>query len=267
MLPLTQIAVLITILFLTFLYYLSTTRGKGGRGGQGPPSQTHAKESAAARGAILFCGHTGSGKTALLHQLAFGGAPQTLSSSLPLTVHKRLHRDEGSPQAPKLKLMDCPGSSQFRKTFLRLAGECSACVLVVDARGGGDSIKATAAVLYDLFTDPGVLRGVPRLLVAANKGDLPGAEAGAQALKGELEKELERLKKSRMTVATAEGEGGGSSGTSGGGGGDAAPIYLGTLGEAFSFARDAPLPMTWCTSVAVGKDTRLEDVEAFISGK
>ena len=47
---------------------------------------------------------------------------------------------------------------------------CSACVLVVDARGGGDSIKATAAVLYDLFTDPGVLRGVPRLLVAANKG-------------------------------------------------------------------------------------------------
>jgi signal recognition particle receptor subunit beta len=261
MLPFTQIAVLITILFLTFLYYLSTTRGKGGRAQA--PSLTHAKESAAARGAILFCGHTGSGKTALLHQLAFGGAPQTLSSSLPLTVHKRLHRDEGSPQAPKLKLMDCPGSSQFRKTFLRLAGECSACVLVVDACGGGDSVKATAAVLYDLFTDPGVLRGAPRVLVAANKGDLPGAEAGAQALKGELERELERLKKSRMTVATAEGGGEGSSGTSGG---DTAPIYLGTVGEAFSFARDAPLPMTWGTCVAVGKDTRLGDVEAFISG-
>ena len=159
MLPLTQIAVLVTILFLTFLYYLSTTRGKGGRGGQGPPSQTHAKESAAARGAILFCGHTGSGKTALLHQLAFGGAPQTLSSSLPLTVHKRLHRDEGSPQAPKLKLMDCPGSSQFRKTFLRLAGECSACVLVVDACGGGTVSRPQRLCCTTCSRTPGCLGG------------------------------------------------------------------------------------------------------------
>ena len=220
-------------------------------------NEGRAKEALAARGAILFCGPTGSGKTALLHQLAFGVAPVSLSSIHPIAIHKHLHRDEGSLDRPKYKLMDCPGASQFRKNCIRLAGECSAIVLVIDATGGLDQIRSSAATLYDLFTDSSVLKGAPRLLIVGNKVDVPGAVPIAH-LRTQLEVELERLKKSRATVSTAEDSADIAS--------NEANLLLGSVDEPFSFSKDSPVSHSWCTCVSSGKAPQLDSVVSFIRG-
>ena len=228
-----------------------------------PPSAAHQRLAAQARGAVLLCGPPGSGKTALYHQLVFGAAVQTLPSSSTLAVLAPL--PGGAPDAPPLRLIDCPGAARFRSQLLRFACECSAVLVVLSAAGEEEQVRGAAAVLYDLYTDAAVVARAPRVLVVANKADARGA-LPIPKLRLALEREMQRLKATRASVRGASG---GAGGSAGGDAGDA-PLLLGSPGIEFTFEREAPwAPPAWETSVAqsTGADSpvNLQGLRSFLA--
>ena len=258
-----QIAIAVAIAAVTLLLYTFFFSPPGAKPAPGalPPSAAHQRLAAQARGAVLLCGPSGSGKTALYHQLVFGAAVQTLPSSSTLAVLAPL--PGGAPDAPPLRLIDCPGAARFRSQLLRFACECSAVLVVLSAAGEEEQVRGAAAVLYDLYTDAAVVARAPRVLVVANKADARGA-LPIPKLRLALEREMQRLKATRASVRGASG--------GAGGGGDAgdAPLLLGSPGVEFTFEREAPwAPPAWETSVALstGADSpvNLQGLRSFLA--
>ena len=263
-LPALLAAVLGLILAAYFLGFFSRLRGGASSGGGAPlggggPSQTRAAAARAAKGAVLLCGPTGGGKTALFHRLAFGKCVDTVPSMEFSAVAAPLAGSAAG--APAVKLMDYPGAPQLRASLLRSARQCSGIVVLVDAACGGAALQGGGDVLFDLLTDPAVARGAPRLMVVASRADAPGARAPAQ-LRERLEAEMDRLRASRGALMQAGGEGA----AGGGGAGEDAPLLLGRAGERFSLD-DAPLRVEWGAvgGLAPGGSVSVEEVRAFVA--
>jgi signal recognition particle receptor subunit beta len=217
------------VLTLLYLYFFRSSSAPSAAGALAP-SRVHAREALQAKGGVLLCGPSGSGKTTLCHQLVFSAAVRTVPSSSILAVQL-----SGAPGQGPLKLIDCPGAPRFRSQLLRLACECSAVVVVLSAEGTGEQVRGAAAVLYDLFTDAAVVAQAPRLLIVANKADLPGAQP-LPALRAALERELQRLKATRAAVAAAAREGA------------EAPLLLGAPGVDFTFLAECPWAPPACVA-------------------
>lgn len=143
--------------------------------------------------------------------------------------------------------------------MLRAAAEAGAIVVVIDAAGSTQHIAAAADLLADLFTSRSIVDAAPPVLIACNKGDSSRAR-GIASTKSSLEAELDSLKTSRAATSAAGGTGPDADADSDAA---AAPLLLGTAGQAFSFDRDSPCPLSWCSAVSKGTPS-LGEVEAFI---
>jgi len=118
-----------------------------------------------------------------------------------------------------------------------------AVLLVVDAAGAPAHLAAAGEALCDLYTDAGVARGCPAVLVVAARADAPGARA-PPALRAALAAELGRLGASRRALRVADGADGA----------DAPRELPGRLGADFDFA-DAPLATSWAAATAAAGET------------
>ena len=153
---------------------------------------------------FVLAGAPSTGKTALLNALVFSRVPETVTSvrETSLTVVLSAHASQGT-SAPRVTLVDCPGSAHARAFLPRAAAQAAAVVLVVDAAGGAPGVAAAADVLFDLLTSASVVDAAPDLLIAANKSDCAGATAPAKLLAA-LEAELTRLCAARSALRTQE---------------------------------------------------------------
>jgi signal recognition particle receptor subunit beta len=253
------ITAVLGLLIALFLYLRSRGGGSSAAAGAAGSSQSRSAVARAAKGAVLLCGPPGGGKTVLFHRLAFGRGVDTVPSAFQSAVFTAL---AGAPagSAP-LKLMDYPGAPQLRASLLRSARECSGVVVLVDAAGAAAHVQQAADVLFDLLTDPAVVRGAPRFLVAASRADAPGARALPQ-LRALLETELERLRGTRGAIMQA-GEGA----LRDAGGAEDQTLLLGRVGERFSFEVDAPLRVEWgeVGGLAAGSDVNVSAVRTFVA--
>lgn len=127
------VTIVATIAALAIAAYVLCARGSKQRGGG-----SRAAPSARVRArTVLLAGPPGSGKTALVHRLAFGARVESVAGARELALHTPLHASHGAAaaaQAP-LTLVDYPGIGQLRAALLRAAHGSGAIVVVLDATG------------------------------------------------------------------------------------------------------------------------------------
>jgi len=182
------------------------------------------KSSGISRGhpVVLILGPSGSGKTALFHRLLSGVFRDTVSS---LKQNRELVTIESS----QIDLIDYPGHSRLRAGLIPLLPKASKIYFLVDPSDKAQ-VKAGAEQLFDLLSNRAVNCSV-RILVSKSE---KSGQKSAKFLGAELEKEIERLRKSR------DGEG----------------RFLGVDNLEFSFPKNhAPVPVSFGASSAKSGET------------
>eukprot|EP01068_Selenidium_serpulae_P003419 Selendium_serpulae@DN3048_c0_g1_i1.p1 len=209
-----------------------------GRGGKwwersGPPS-------------VPLLGPSEGGKTALFYALTLDEGEPMVDTVSSLTANEAVGAvDVSEGEVQQVRFVDFPGHERLRGGAAKLIGAAAerggpALIIVLDS-ADKSSIKASAELLYDIMIAPRVteLAGEGydvgasgdesddeeddkadsrlRVIVAANKSDHVEARS-AEAVKEGLERDIERLRRSR--AAMLEGQSGATLPTVGDGDGD-----------------------------------------------
>lgn len=168
------------------------------------------------RDTLLVCGPSGSGKTLLSYRLCLGKSPTTVASMKPSVL-------EFSPK--NYTVVDFPGHPRLRTslytTYLEQTREI---IFLVDASNVQTQAREAAEFIYDLFTSP-LVDKVIKFHVVCNKNDVASSRPPAR-VKLTLQQELEKIKKTRMSLEEAD---------------DSSFVPLGREGKPFSFDQDSPI--------------------------
>ncbi|KAG0578794.1 hypothetical protein KC19_4G049900 [Ceratodon purpureus] len=197
---------------------------------------------------VLLLGLNGAGKTALFFQLKDGTTHQGAVTSMePNDDTFVLHSE--STKKGKIKpvhIVDVPGHPKLRPHLEELLPKSCCLVFVVDALDFMPHVRAAAEYLYELLTNKEVVRRKIPLLLTCNKMDKVTAHS-SNFIKGQLEKELNKLRKSRSAISSAD---------------VSSEIYLGLEGEdLFNFTQCSNKITVAEVSALTGK---VEQVEQFI---
>mmetsp|Transcript_8054 Transcript_8054/g.27396 ORF Transcript_8054/g.27396 Transcript_8054/m.27396 type:complete len:276 (-) Transcript_8054:36-863(-) len=195
---------------------------------------------------VLLVGPCGSGKTALAHRLCYDNVPQTVTSMKANTLRCETI-------SPPCNVVDLPGHSRLRSQLHGHLGKATRIVFVVDVANMSEQLRPAAELLYDIFSDPAMDGGAP-LLVACNKSDLSLAR-NPQRVKVQLQQEIDKLRGTRRSLETSGDDDDEA---------EEEKLPVGTPGQAFSMARDAPCEVTFAATSSVTPS--LEEVVAFIEG-
>eukprot|EP00299_Pterocystis_sp_00344_P015713 c7859_g1_i1.p1 GENE.c7859_g1_i1~~c7859_g1_i1.p1 ORF type:complete len:227 (-),score=52.35 c7859_g1_i1:119-799(-) len=171
---------------------------------------------------VLICGPCGAGKTCMFVQLKEGVFPTTQTSMAPQEGEFVFTGE--SENANKVHLVSFPGHSRLRSGLRDFLPITRCIVFVVDSLDVSSQARQYADFLYDLLTDPTVLSGKIRMLIACNKQDA-AAPLPPAFIQKTLEKELDHVRKARTSMSTQGSEG--------------ETMYLGIHGEAFQFSQAA----------------------------
>eukprot|EP00188_Purpureofilum_apyrenoidigerum_P000947 Plantae.Rhodophyta-Purpureofilum_apyrenoidigerum.ctg14803.p1 GENE.Plantae.Rhodophyta-Purpureofilum_apyrenoidigerum.ctg14803~~Plantae.Rhodophyta-Purpureofilum_apyrenoidigerum.ctg14803.p1 ORF type:complete len:261 (-),score=49.30 Plantae.Rhodophyta-Purpureofilum_apyrenoidigerum.ctg14803:573-1355(-) len=138
------------------------------------------------------------GKTALFKQLKHGEQPPYgLVTSVQPNISTLV------VEGKDLKAIDVPGMvpSMLRETL----GQARAVVFVLDASRVDQQARSDAEFLYDVLTNDFVVRRRVPVLVFCNKADLYSAST-VQAIRKELERELQLIRGAAVSTVEAVGE-------------------------------------------------------------
>lgn len=153
---------------------------------------------------VLLFGPVGGGKSALYHRLKHGRVIPTVSSMEPTSGTFVPLTGGGAPLTKQLNVCDMPGSGRLRDRLKAEAAGAAALVCVVDGTQLAAHARETAGMLFDVFSQEGVVRRPPALLVAVNKSDVATCAAPAAARKS-IEQEVQRVRLARTTMEDTSG--------------------------------------------------------------
>ena len=184
----------------------------------------------AVQNTVVLAGPSGSGKTALFYRLTTNKFRETVSSLKP-------NKAPFLASSVSSNLIDYPGHGRLRSGLFPILHQARCIVFVIDPTDK-QQVKDGAERLYDILADEKVMSPI---IIAASKSDKENQKS-LKWLAAELEKEIDRMRKSR------DGEDG---------------RVLGTEGIAFTF-KDAPIPLkiVGCSSKDEGKTDDLVDLLA-----
>lgn len=200
---------------------------------------------------LVLLGPCGSGKTSLWYFLR----NPDKGTSLPLVSSLKILRDafglklttdtDNNTTTLRIEVIDVPGHQSLRRAGYDLASEANAVIYMIDGTDKA-ALKEAAEHLYDLWLQPEIYNSSKqkKLLICANKSDR--MSRGLRHLREDLEREIERMRKSR--AVNFEGE-------------SAADSYLGVEGESFQLEH-APTETEIC-AVSV-KSGKIEPVWTFL---
>jgi len=193
-------------------------------------------------------GLNGAGKTALFYQLKDGTTHQGAVTSMePNEGTFVLHSETTKKGSIKpVHIVDVPGHPKLRPQLEELLPKACGLVFLIDALDFMPHKEAAAEYLYDILTNKEVVRRKVPLLLTCNKMDKVTAHS-SNFIRGQLEKELNKLRKSRIAISAAD---------------VSSEIYLGVEG-------DVPFNFTQCSNkVTIAEISALggnvEQVEQFI---
>ena len=144
---------------------------------------------------VVIAGLPGSGKTTLFYILGKGEAPPTISS----TASQRAPVSSTDIKRG-LNAVDVPGHENFKKEVIKEASHGKGVVFLVDSRNK-QQIYKSANYLYDLFITKQLQDKSIGMLIVSNFQD-DKASLDPEALRKELEKEIDRIKTSRKAFDT-----------------------------------------------------------------
>ncbi|XP_024372786.1 uncharacterized protein [Physcomitrium patens] len=196
---------------------------------------------------VLLVGLNGAGKTALFYQLRDGTTHQGAVTSMEPNADTFILHSETSKKG-KVKpvhVVDVPGHPKLRPQLEELLPKSCCLVFVVDALDFMPHVRAAAEYLYELLTNKEVVKRRIPILLTCNKMDKITAHS-SNFIKGQLEKELNKLRKSRTSVSAAD---------------VSSEISLGVQGEVFNFTQCSNKITIAEVSALTGK---VEQVEQFI---
>ncbi|CAI7791061.1 unnamed protein product, partial [Closterium sp. NIES-53] len=155
-----------------------------------------------------------------------------------------------NPRARPVHMVDLPGHPRLRSLGAPFLSRACGIVFLVDALDFTLNIRPNAEYLYELLSSAAVQRRRVPLLLACNKMEKVTAHS-VEFIRKQLEKEIEKLRSSRHSMASVgSSKDGGSQG-----------LVLKGSGGAFRFA-DCINPVTFA-ECSVASD-HLNDVETFI---
>jgi signal recognition particle receptor subunit beta len=154
---------------------------------------------------VLLIGLNGAGKTALFYQLKDGTTHQGAVTSMEPNEGSFVLHSEATKKG-KIKpvhIVDVPGHPKLRPQLEELLPKSCCLVFLVDALDFMPHKEAAAEYLYDILTNKEVVRRKIPLLLTCNKMDKVTAHS-SNFIRGQLEKELNKLRKSRIAISAAD---------------------------------------------------------------
>jgi len=144
------------------------------------------------RRGVLLTGLSDSGKTLIFARLLHSEFRQT---------HTSIKENVGnySSENGSLQIVDVPGHERVRGQIFDKykAGACGI-VYVVDSATLQKDVRDDAEYLYNLLSDPVVIKNQPALLILCNKQDQPLAKS-CVIIKSLLEKEINLVRKTKSS--------------------------------------------------------------------
>ncbi|XP_076250054.1 signal recognition particle receptor beta [Rhynchophorus ferrugineus] len=140
---------------------------------------------------ILLTGLNDSGKTLVYSQLLHNKHVTTFTS-----IQDNI--DNYTTEGKSIGIVDLPGFHSIRQQFFDKYKDNSKGILyIVDSVTLPKNIRDAAIVLYNILTDPVVIKNRPDILIVCNKQDQTLAK-GSNVIKSMLEKELNTLRNTQL---------------------------------------------------------------------
>ncbi|XP_030751248.1 signal recognition particle receptor subunit beta [Sitophilus oryzae] len=140
---------------------------------------------------VLLTGLNESGKTLIYSQLLHNKHVTTFTS-----IQENI--DEYHVEGKSVTIIDLPGFHSIRQQFFEKHKESTKGIIyVIDSVTLPKNIRDVANVLYNILTDPVVMKAKPELMILCNKQDQTLAK-GSSVIKSMLEKELNTLRNTQL---------------------------------------------------------------------
>ncbi|KAF3784957.1 Signal recognition particle receptor subunit beta [Nymphaea thermarum] len=154
---------------------------------------------------IVLAGLSGSGKTVLFYQLRDGSLHQGSVTSMDpnegtFTLHSEADR---RGKVKPVHIVDVPGHSRLRPNLDDFLQKAAGIVFVIDAVDFLLNMQAVAEYFYDILTKASVVERKTPVLIVCNKTDKATAHT-KEFIRRQLEKELEKLRTSRIALSAAD---------------------------------------------------------------
>ncbi|GJP42952.1 hypothetical protein CLOM_g2472 [Closterium sp. NIES-68] len=152
---------------------------------------------------IVLLGLCGAGKTSLWYKLRDGSTHGGTVTSMAVNDDKfPLHAElSKNPRARPVHLVDAPGHPRLRSLAGPFLSRACGIVFVVDALDFTLNIRPNAEFLYELLSSAAVQRRRVPVLLACNKMEKVTAHS-VEFIRKQLEKEIEKLRSSRHSMAS-----------------------------------------------------------------
>eukprot|EP01064_Diplonema_japonicum_P031860 TRINITY_DN5835_c0_g1_i1.p1 TRINITY_DN5835_c0_g1~~TRINITY_DN5835_c0_g1_i1.p1 ORF type:complete len:238 (+),score=64.19 TRINITY_DN5835_c0_g1_i1:60-773(+) len=199
---------------------------------------------------VVFMGLPSCGKSALYWKLLHGQEVETQTSAMPNMETKEL-----GTKAKKTKtVVDYPGHYRLRPGLSALCEDACQLVFVIDAIDWETSLSSNAELLVTTLTNPKiVLKSTrPAMSIVCTKRDV-GHSYKSTAIKRQLEKEIEKVRKTKTNVVNQLGTEG------------ADIVELGIDDEKFNFEAHCPLPVTFFDVASKGDHEGVDELRAWMN--
>ncbi|XP_066248240.1 signal recognition particle receptor subunit beta [Euwallacea similis] len=141
---------------------------------------------------VLLTGLNDSGKTLIYSQLIYNRHIMTYTSS-------QDNFNQYNSDGKELTIVDLPGFHSIRQQcFEKYKDSSKGIVYVVDSVTLAKNIRDAANILYNILTDPVIMKNKPGLLILCNKQDQTLAK-GSNIIKSMLEKEMNTLRNTQLS--------------------------------------------------------------------
>lgn len=150
------------------------------------------------RDTILICGPSGAGKTALFYGVLKPGTLVDTVTSMQENVGQVQWKTPKNG-ASTIAVVDLPGNPSLRFLLQKYAPQCKGVVFVVDSVDFLTNVTLAAEHLLDILLHRDIAGPKVPILVACNKAERVTAH-GVDFLRKRLEKEVEKLKTTKMSL-------------------------------------------------------------------
>lgn len=195
---------------------------------------------------VLLTGLCDSGKTVLFSHLIAGKYVDT-QTSMKENVGSYLINNKG------LQIIDIPGYERLRgKFFDKYKSSARGVMYIIDCVTIQKDIRDAAEYLYNILSDPIILKSVSSMLIVCNKQDIPLAKS-TTAVRCMFEKELNALrltKASQLAAINSKNE---------------KHQYLGKEGIDFSFSTLQSIRVEFIEASGSADNINLNEVKKWLS--
>eukprot|EP01059_Diplonema_ambulator_P016725 TRINITY_DN284_c0_g3_i1.p1 TRINITY_DN284_c0_g3~~TRINITY_DN284_c0_g3_i1.p1 ORF type:complete len:248 (+),score=60.25 TRINITY_DN284_c0_g3_i1:40-783(+) len=198
---------------------------------------------------VVMVGLPGSGKTALFFKMLKGQEVETQTS----VIVNQEQTEFGLKTKKRKMFIDYPGHFRLRPGLMPNCEDACEILFVIDAIDWESNLSPNAELLVALLTNPKIVHQTcrPSLAVVCTKRDV-GHSYKSTAIKKQLEKEIDKVRKTKINVVNQLGSEG------------ADVVELGDDHEKFTFEAHSPLDTTFFDVSARGDGVNLEGLRQWM---